>query len=263
MQAFSRLTFVLLSAVFLACSGHKNEAELGQMPLSYAGTFKAIPGEKLYYRAHMGFIRLGDLDLSVSENPELFSGKSCWRIKADGASASGYSWISVVEHHWESLIDSSGGNSLFTRRTARENRYRVEEELHYLPDSNLIRVNNLRKGSIRTYSSSPAGMQDLINLMWKLRFSDFDKHQPGDTLNYLGFHDGEWLRFRMYYAGKKFLGSGKKKREVFELFPVGLATTFLRGENPAKVWIETAPERRPLKAKLETYFGNFTVELRE
>ena len=262
MQVF-KILFLLLALAFFSCSGHKNEAELGQMPLSFSGTFKAIPGEKLHYRAHMGFIRLGDLDIKVSEKPDTIAGRPFWSIWADGASSSGLSWVSIVEHHWESRIDTANGISLFTRRTARENRYRVEEELHYLPDSNLIRVHNLRKGSIRTYSSSPGGMQDLINLMWKLRFSDFEKYQPGDTLNYTGFHDGEWLRFRMYYAGKKMLGSGKKKREVFELFPVGLATTFLRGENPAKVWIETAPERRPLKAKLETYFGNFTVELRE
>lgn len=263
MQAFSRLIFILLSAVFFACSGHKYENETGTMPPAFTGDFRAIAGEKLRYHAHMGFLRLGDLEIEVSPQPVLVSGKPCWKIRADGASASGYSWITVVEHHWESLIDTASGTSIFTKREARENRYRVQEEISYLPDSNTIRVKNLRKGTLKNYASSPAGMQDLINLMWKLRYSDFDSHQAGDTLNYAGFHDGEWLRFRMFYAGKKFLGKGKKKQEVYELFPVGLATTFLRGENPAKVWIETAAARRPVRAKLETYFGNFTVELRE
>ena len=263
MQAFSRLTFILLSAVFIACSGHKHESETGSMPPAFTGDFRAIPGEKLHYRAQMGFLKLGELDIVVSPEPVFFSGKPCWKIYADGSSASGYSWITVVEHHWESLIDTASGTSLFTRREARENRYRVQEEICYLPDSNAIRVKNLRKGTLKNYTSSPAGMQDLINLMWKLRFTDFESHHSGDTLNYLGFHDGEWLRFRLFYAGKKLLGKGKNQKEVFELYPVGLATTFLRGENPAMVWIETAASRRPLRAKLETYFGNFTVNLLE
>lgn len=254
---------ILISTILTSCSGHRHESETGSMPSAFTGEFKAIPGEKLHYRAHMGFLRLGDLDLAVAPEKVLFSQTPCWRITADGASSSGYAWISVVEHRWESLIDTASGTSLFTRRAARENRYRVEEEIRYLPDSQAISVKNIRKGTQKKYASSPAGMQDLINLMWKLRYSDFDSRQPGDTLNYLGFHDGEWLRFRMFYAGKKLLGKGKKAREVYELYPVGLATTFLRGENPAKVWIETAPGRRPLKARLETYFGNFTVDLVE
>ncbi len=258
-----RLFSLLFAILLFSCSGHKNERELGSMPPAFTGHFKAIAGEKLHYRARMGFITLGELDLQVSENPDSASGRQAWIIRADGASASGFSWISTVEHHWESRIDTANGISLFTRRRARENRYRVHEEIKYLPDSNLIRVYNLKKGQNRLYSSSPANMQDLINLMWKLRYSDFDSHRAGDTLNYSGFHDGEWLAFRLCYAGKKHLGRGKNKKEVYELFPTGLATTFLRGENPARIWIETAAQRRPIRAKLESYFGNFQVDLVE
>ena len=259
----ARPLFLLAGLFMIACSGHKNERELSSMPAVFTGTFQAHAGENLTYRAYMGFIRLGELKLQVSPKADSFAGRPAWCIRADGASSSGLSWLSSVEHHWISRIDSAGGISLFTSRKARENRYQVNEEVEYFPDSSLIRVKNLKKNTRRDFSSEPSRMADLINLMWKMRYTDFERFRPGDTLYYTGFHDGEWLAFRMCLAGKTMLGSGKKKKETWELFPVGLATTFLRGENPGRVWIETAPQRRPLKARLATYFGNFTVELEE
>ena len=98
---------------------------------------------------------------------------------------------------------------------------------------------------------------------WKLRFTDFEKFKPGDTLRYVGFHDNEWLAFSVCLAGKTYLGKGKNRKETWEIFPIGLATSFLRGDNPARVWIETSARRRPVMAKLETYFGNFRVDLLE
>jgi len=253
----------LVMLVLFSCSGHKNESELQSEPWTVTGGFRLKPGEKLHYRAFMGPIRLGDVQLQVAEKADTIRGKTAFCIRADGKSAGGFSWISVVEHHWECWVDTSSGLSLRTRREARENRYRVREEINYFPDSSLIISRNLNKGQLRRYPSRPGSMKDVVNLMWNLRYTDFEKFRPGDTLRYAGFHDGEWLSFRVCLAGKSYLGRGKNRKEVVELYPTGLATTFLRGENPARVWIEAVGSRRPLKAKLATYFGNFTVELVE
>lgn len=254
------LLMLLLAA---ACSGHRNESELGMAPTPFTGPFRLIPGEQLSYRAHLGPFRLGDLQLRVSAVPEFIDGRPAWCIRADGASAGGLSWVSVVEHHWESWIDSANGISVRTRREARENRYRVKQEVNYLTDSGIVVSRNLLNNQVRRHPSRPGSMQDLLNLMWKLRFADFERFKAGDTLGFAGFHDGEWLSFRICLAGKFMLGTGKNKKETYRLFPVGLATSFLKGENPATIWIETADSRRPILARLETYFGNFRVNLRE
>ena len=261
MNHWKRLFF--LPALLAACSGHRNESELGMAPSAFTGQFRAIPGEKLTYRARMGPFRLGELQIRVADNPDTIQGRPAWCIRADGSSTKGISWISVVEHHWESWVDTASGISLLTRREARENKYRAMDEVEYLPDSSLIISRNLLKNEVRRLPSRPGSMQDLLNLMWKLRFTDFDRFKAGDTLNYSGFHDREWLSFRLVLAGKTKLGKGKRSRETWELYPIGLATSFLRRKNPARIWIETAPSRRPLEAKLETYFGNFRVNLVE
>jgi hypothetical protein len=258
-----RKPFCFLLVLLAACSGHRNESELGMAPSAFTGQFRAIPGEKLTYRARMGPFQLGELKIRVAENPDTIRNRPAWCIRADGSSTKGISWISVVEHHWESWVDTANGFSLLTRREARENKYRVKDEVKYLPDSSLIISRNLLNNESRRLPSRPESMQDLLNLMWKLRFTDFERFKIGDTLNYSGFHDKEWLSFRLILAGKTRLGKGKKSRETWELYPIGLATSFLRGKNPARIWIETAPSRRPLEAKLETYFGNFRVNLVE
>lgn len=257
------IKFLSLILLLSACSGHRNESELSMAPPAFTGQFRAIPGEQLTYRARMGPFRLGELQIRVANKPDSIMGRPAWCIRADGESAKGLSWLSVVEHHWESCIDTASGLSLITRREARENKYRVKSEVWFFPDSSLILSHNLLKNESRRLPSRPGSMQDLLNLMWKLRFTDFDRYKSGDTLNYAGFHDNEWLSFRLCLAGKTRLGKGKNSRETWELFPVGLATSFLRGKNPARIWIETAPARRPIQAKLETYFGNFRVDLVE
>jgi hypothetical protein len=244
-----------------ACSGHRDERELGGVPVEFSGQFQAIPGEKLKFKAKMGLVGLGELSTLVSPTTEMVRGHKCFLVTADASSASGLSWISKVVHHWESWIDSASGVSIFMRRQARENRYTTSLELSYFPDSSKIVERNLKRGEVKTFSSSAERMNDMVNLMWKLRNTNFNQYQKGDTLRYSGFHDGEWLSFRVCYAGITELKWNKSRQKVFELYPVGLETTFLRGENPARIWIETASQRRPLKVKLETYFGNFLVDL--
>jgi len=149
-------------------------------------------------------------------------------------------------------------------RKVQENKYRAEQDMWFYPDSNFVVQQELHKQGQpkKTFPMEPNRMSDLVNTMWKLRYTPFDDRKTGDTLHYASFFDGEFIVLKVKYGGVKNM---KWKGTVFPcyvLYPTGLQSRYLRGKDPSEIWIEKGDRRRPLKIKVSTYLGNLSVYLK-
>jgi hypothetical protein len=250
--------------ILSACTTHKEGSEIDRLPLYSTDRLVVIPGETLEFDAKAGFVSMGTIFLKVFPGMEEMGGKTCAHIQATATSRSGVSWFSVIRHHWDSWIDTSSGRSVRMVRNVQENKYHSEQELLFFPDSNRIVQTELHKPGrpSRIFPADPLKMSDLVNTIWKFRYTDFDAYPPGDTLRYASFFDGEWLVFEVRYGGIKSLKIKGKRKDCYVLFPVGISSSYLRGRDPAEVWIEKGRLRRPLKIKVSTYFGNLHVDMK-
>jgi hypothetical protein len=250
-----------LAWVWFSCTSHKEGSEIDQMLFYQTDRLNWIPGEVLRYKANAGFFHVGDLEMRTGPILEEKNGRPCAHIFAKAGTRKGISWISQIEHEWNSWIDTSNGLSVQMRRKIRENNYRAEQELRFLPDSGYVVQKSLHKPGQphQVFQSDPARMNDLVNLIWKLRFTPFETRKPGDTLQYPAFHDGEWIVLKVRYAGLQ-----KAKGKVpacYKLQPMGIKNRYLKGDDPSEIWIETGKDRKPRKIKVSTYFGNLSIDL--
>jgi hypothetical protein len=245
-------------------SSHKSEKEIGNQFLFQAGDFQAIPGEKLEYEVEAGLFTVGDVSVEVIK-PEEEIQKGRIYIVAKASTRQGISWISRIQHLWHSWIDSTTGQSLRMTRDVTENKYHVEQDVRFLADSQMIVQRDLHRPDRppRYFPSQPERMVDLVNMIWKIRYSPFEEKNPGDTLSYLSFFDGEWMVLKMRYAGIRPFGPKKSGQSAFLLYPVNIDSRLLRGNEPIEVWIENKPARRPLKVMISSYVGNASVFLKK
>lgn len=254
----------LFLAVWLgACSTHKEKEELEILPVFQSDDWKMNPGEKLRYSARAGGLVAGYLDLEVRPAMEDTLGRTCAHIVAGASTRRGISWISKISHRWDSWIDTGTGRTVLMRRVVRENSYVSDQEIRFYPDSLKIVQKNLnRKGwPDKVVQAQPGQMTDLVNVIWKLRYTGFEKQAAGDTLRYLSFFDGEWLFLQVRYAGIRNLKWKGRKVPCFVLVPLGIRSPWLRGEDPSEIWIETAPSRRPLEISVSTYLASLRIRL--
>lgn len=261
-RIFFALQLLFPLGLLLSCSAHKEGSEIGHLPFYETDRFVCIPGEKLTYTASAGLLKIGSMSMAVDTSVQKEGGKDCFHIRALARSNKGISWISQIEHRWDSWIDTANGLSVRMNRKVRENTYRAEQELKFYPDSQLITQRALHKPDkpVRRETSPPGRMNDLVNMIWKLRYTPFDKVRAGDTLQYPAYHDGEWIVLRVKYDG---IRQRKSKRfpSYHRLVPVGIENRYLRGEESTEIWIETGQARRPIKIKVATYLGNLSIDL--
>lgn len=255
---------VLILIFFSSCSSTIQEDQISQIPITQTTHFTYFPNEVLHYEVDAGFFRVGNLDVRASEDTVLLPGKTLARIEAEAHTRNGISFLSKNDHLWQAWIDTGNGLSVKTYRKVRENNYRGEFNIEFFPDSNQIRLQKLHKPDkpVRKYSCRPDQMTDLVNMIWRFRFTKLENKKAGDMLKYFCFFDGEWLAFTVEYQGVKTIKWNRKKVNTHAFNILGIHSRMLVGENPVSVFIETNPQRRPLLVKISSYLGSLTVELK-
>jgi hypothetical protein len=262
---FARQWYFFAFGLFISCSqSHKNEKELGQTFFFQNKDFKVLPGENLEYEVEMGPFTVGDVSVEVLPFDTLPKNKGLVHIIAKASTRNGLSWISEISHVWNSWVDTSTGLSHYTHRKVKENKYNIEQEVHFYPDSQMLVQKDLHRPDRppKKFEARPVRMKDLINTVWQIRYTPFEEKKSGDTLSYLSFFDGEWIVLNLKYMGLNQVGKKKDKKSYFILKPLGLRSRLFRGEMPVEIWIEEAAKRRPARVKVSSYVGNATILLK-
>lgn len=265
MQRFIWLACLGCWVLLLASCGSRNREEsLSNLPVYQTANFQYSLGEKLNYKVNLGLIHAGNLSLEVGKDCDTVAGKICLPIHASANTLSGIKWITKIKHDWHSWIDTGSGNTVKMQREARENGYRSKEEVDFYTDANAVFQKDLDEPTKTPFRAERRNRQqsDLVNLIWKLRYTPFEKMEVGEEVKYSAFFDKNWYYFEVKYQGIRELKWNGKKHKVFELVPQGTAAKFLKGEEPAVIYLETNSARRPLEITLATYFGKVAMVLK-
>ena len=225
-----------------------------------------IPGERIEYRVHYGFINAGEAILQIDENIHTVNQRPCYKIDVFGRTTGFFDMITTVRDNWGTYLDTSAVVSQMFYQTIKEGKYMKKEVIEFDQIKNLAVVNRLNKEDsslIRKDSIEiPLNIQDIVSGYYYMRTFDYDTMKTNQIFTVTGFFDDT-----TYHVKVKFLGRDKlqTKLGVFDSFmisPIMPKNTFFRGKNPIKAWVSDDRYRIPLKVKAELLIGSLEIDIR-
>lgn len=222
-------------------------------------------GEELRYKVTFGFFSVGHAITKVDASTFTMNGKVCYKVDAFGETSNWISWLSKVNDNWGAYLDTTSVSTQVSYRKIREGRYRLDEMTHFNHQSRRaeVRVRDVKTG---VYKSSktfdiPPNATDLIGGFMHLRFIDFSKLRPGDTVSIAGFLEDTAYDLKVQFKGKSVVTTKLGKIPCYELIPQMPDNKLFDGENSITVWISEDKNRIPVRIQARMFIGSTGIEL--
>lgn len=222
-------------------------------------------GEELRYKATFGFFTVGRAVTRVDQSIHPMNGKPCYKIDAFGSTSDWVSWLAKVDDNWGAYLDTATVSTQVSYRRLREGRYRKDEMTYFNHNSRSAEV-RVREKTGSTYKVTktfpiPPNATDLIGGFIHLRFIDFSRLKPGDSISIAGFLEDTAYNLRILYKGKTVLSTRLGKIPCYELIPRMPDNKLFDGENSITVWVSEDQNRIPVRISARMFIGSTGIEL--
>lgn len=220
-----------------------------------------IPGEKLKYRVHYGFITAGEAVMSLTDKYYFVNKRVCYRAEISGNSSGAFDRIVRIRNIWGSYFDTANFLPQKSFRSIAENRYRKREEIYFDYQSH--------RASLKVEEKEPEeipftpGIQDMVSGYYYLRLLDFDGFAKGDTIKMKGIFENKTYDFNILYLGKSTVKTKFGKAGAYLISPVMPDNSLFKGRHPIKMWISDDRNRIPLKIEAELLLGSVDLDITE
>jgi hypothetical protein len=250
---------VMLAIIIMGSDGKKDPYRVLQQDC-------LVPGERIEYRVHYGFINAGEAVLAIDDEVHQINERACYKIDVKGRTKGLFDMVTRVRDHWGTYLDTTAIVSQRFYQSIKEGKYLKKEVIEFDQINHAAVVNRLdkkdssliKKDTIKTLPH----MQDLVSGYYYMRTFNFDTMKLDDIFTVTGFFDDT-----TYHVDVKFLGRDKLKTKIgtfdtFLMSPIMPKNSFFRGKTPVKAWISDDRLRIPLKVKAELIIGSLEIDVR-
>ena len=260
--SFSKLSGWITICLIPIFFSFKGEKELYR----YIDQDCLLPGERIEYRVHYGFINAGEAILQIDGSIHSINERPCYKIDVFGRTKGFFDAFTKVRDNWGTYLDTSAVVSQMFYQSIKEGKYLKKEVIEFDQINNVAIVNRLNKqdSSLIKKDSIPtiANIQDIVSGYYYMRTFDYDTMKTDQIFTVTGFFDDT-----TYHVKVKFLGRDKLKTKLgefdsFLISPIMPKNSFFRGKNPIKAWISDDRFRIPLKVKAELLIGALEIDIR-
>ena len=226
-----------------------------------------IPGERIEYRVHYGFINAGEAVLKMDESIHTINNRPCYKIDIFGRTKGFFDMVTSVRDNWGSYLDTSAVVSQMFYQSIKEGKYLKKEVIEFDHESKLALVNRLdKKDSTLIKKDSidiPPNIQDVVSGYYYMRTFDYDTMNTGQIFTVSGFFDDTTYHVKVRFLGRENLKTKIGEFNSFIISPIMPKNSFFRGKNPIKAWISDDKFRIPLKVKAELLIGSLEIDIRD
>ena len=225
-----------------------------------------MPGERIEYRVHYGFVNAGEAIMEIDEDIHKINNRACYKIDVSGRTKGLFDVVSKVRDSWGTYVDTSAVVSQMFYQSIKEGKYMKKEVIEFDQKENLAVVNRInkvdstliKKDTIETLSN----MQDLVSGYYYMRTFDYDTMENNEIFTVIGFYDDTTYHLNIKFLGRERLKTKVGEFDTFLMSPIMPQNSFFRGENPIKAWISDDKFRIPLKVKAELIIGSFEIDIK-
>lgn len=235
--------------------------------LASAQPFDTIPngafrrGEKLEYRVYFrsfitGRVYAGEITLQIKDTDRKFNGRDTYHIELSGKSRQSFHWFIRVEDKFESYIDEKSLFPWYFKRQTREGHYSKDDEVVFLPDSNL---------AISRYAVKkiPPRVQDIISAYYLARLTSFTHLSPGEDFSIPIFYEDSVFTSKVLCIERETLRTRLGNFNCVKIRPMVRVGKVFSDRFPMTVWISDDENKIPILVKAALSIGRVEIELIE
>lgn len=225
-----------------------------------------IPGERIEYRVHYGFINAGEAILQMDESTHTINNRPCYKIDVFGRTKGFFDMVTTVRDNWGTYLDTAALVSQMFYQSIKEGKYLKKEVIEFDQINKIAIVNRLdkkdstliQKDSIETIPN----IQDIVSGYYHMRTFEYDTMKTDQIFVVAGFFDDTTYHIKVKFMGRDRLKTKLGEFDAFIISPIMPDNSFFRGKNPIKAWISDDKFRIPLKIKAELIIGSVEVDIR-
>ena len=90
-----------------------------------------IPGERIDYRVHYGFINAGEATLKIDDSIHSINDRPCYKIDVFGRTKGFFDMVTTVRDNWGTYLDTSAVVSQMFYQTIKEGKYLKKEVIEF------------------------------------------------------------------------------------------------------------------------------------
>lgn len=226
------------------------------------------PGELLQYKLSFGWVTVGRGAFEISPEPKFHQGQACFQISAAGRSTGLLRWVAPVADEWGSIIRQSDLAPLHSFRNIKEGRYQLNEQVFVDPDMGKLRVESIKphrkqqQRPERNYRFDPAvALNDLLSGLLHIRNHDFNRMNPGDTLELKVFYEDTFYDIQVVFAAREELKTNFGRLSALRVIPLMPENAVFDGKQALTAWFSDDRNKLPLKVSAKMFVGKVSAEL--
>ncbi len=225
-----------------------------------------VPGERIEYRIHYGFINAGEAVLKIDEDIHQINNRPCYKVDIYGRTKGFFDMVTTVRDNWGTYLDTGAVVSQMFYQSIKEGNYRKKEVIEFDQVNNNAIVHRIHKKDSTLIRKDtigiPPNIQDLVSGYYYMRTFDFDTLTANQVFAITGFFDDTTYHVKVKYLGRDKVKTKLGEYNAFLLSPIMPKNSFFRGTNPIKAWISDDKFRIPLKIKAELLIGSLEIDVR-
>ena len=222
-----------------------------------------IPGEKLKYRVHYGFVDAGEAILEVKPKLKTHAGREVYHIVGTGRSLGAFDWFYKVRDRYETFIDTEAMVPWYFIRKVDEGGYKIDETMAFNHYKNSVTTESVRnkKDPVKGIFEVPQGIQDMVSAFYFSRTIDLSNVKEGDIIPINAFIDNEIVPLNIRYEGKDVVKTRKGTFNTLKFKPMVQAGRVFKAKDEMTIWISDDANRIPVRVESAVIVGSIKMDL--
>lgn len=215
-----------------------------------------IPGEKLVYVAHFGWLNAGKATLTIRDS--VFEDQELYYAVAKAYTIGVADKLFKVRDVYESFFRPENNQTYLAIRNINEGRYKYYNEVRY----------NYKDKKVLSQKSGeqdvPENIMDLLGAFYYFRESMTDRIQNiGDELILDTYFADEIFPLKVRYVGNEKIKTKLGKFDAMKFSPVVEPGRIFDSEDDVTIWISKDKNHIPLRVRVDLIIGSIKCDLVE
>ncbi|MEN3040578.1 MAG: DUF3108 domain-containing protein [Bacteroidia bacterium] len=224
-------------------------------PHTFAKPVPFIPGEKLVFRVHYGWLTAGEAVFEVYPKIYTIKGLPAYVFRGSGKTASAFEWFYKVRDYMDSYVDTAQMRSLLYYRWVNEGDFHFVDTVVFDYERHEIRG---RKGRFPMKQWT----MDMLGAFYYARRLNVREMPPGTVVPIPVFLDDKIYPLGMKILGRETISTELGTFRCIKITPLVVAERVFRGQEEMIMWVTDDENLIPIKITSPLIVGSISATLK-